>query len=104
MASFHEACSTKDVQNGMTKMFKVSGKNVLIANDKGSFYALSPYCTHDGQDLDADEIVDHALTCPRHGAVFDVRDGSVIRMPAVYGLATYPVKVENDTVFIQIGD
>ncbi len=103
MASFHEACSTNDVPDGMTRVVDVDGKQVLIANDKGTFYALSPFCTHDGQNLDADEIVDHALTCPRHGAVFDVRDGSVIRMPAVFGLATFAVKVENGTVLVELG-
>lgn len=104
MASFHQACRTEEVEKGMTKVVEVNGKKVLIANDKGSFYALSPYCTHDGQNLDADTIEDHALSCPRHGAVFDVRDGSVIRMPAVFGLATYAVKVENDTIFVELGD
>jgi len=102
MGVFYPACSTGDVPKQMTKVVEVNGKKVLLVNDCGEFYALSPYCSHDGANMDADRVADHAIQCPRHGATFDVRDGSVIRMPAVFGLATYDVKVEDDTIHVEL--
>jgi 3-phenylpropionate/trans-cinnamate dioxygenase ferredoxin subunit len=33
------------------------------------------------------------ITCPRHGAQFDVRSGKVMAMPAVIDIPAYPVRV-----------
>lgn len=79
----------------------VNGKKVLLANDDGIIRALSPYCTHDGEVMDSDGVNDHQVKCHRHGAAFDVRDGSVTQMPAVFGLATYGVKVEDGNIYVE---
>jgi 3-phenylpropionate/trans-cinnamate dioxygenase ferredoxin subunit len=102
MGSFHKACPVSDVSEGKTLEVQVNGKKILLANDKGNIFALSPFCTHDGAELDAEEVKDHAVTCPRHGAQFDVRDGSVIRMPAPVDLATYETKVEDGEIFVEL--
>lgn len=101
---FHKACTLGELPEGTAKEFQVNGKKVLIANDKGDIYAMSPFCTHDGAELESEEVIDHVITCPRHGAQFDVRDGSVIRMPAPVGLATYETKVENDEIHVEVDD
>lgn len=104
MASFHKACALDELPAGKAKEFLVNGKKILVANDKGNIYAMSPFCTHDGAELQAEEVIDHAISCPRHGAQFDVRDGSVIRMPAPVGLATYDTKVEGDVILVEVDD
>jgi 3-phenylpropionate/trans-cinnamate dioxygenase ferredoxin subunit len=33
------------------------------------------------------------VTCPRHGASFDVRTGKVISLPAIVDIPAYPVRI-----------
>jgi 3-phenylpropionate/trans-cinnamate dioxygenase ferredoxin subunit len=42
------------------------------------------------------------VECPAHGSCFDVRTGAPDTLPAVRPVATYPVYVEADEVFIEI--
>ena len=44
------------------------------------------------------------IDCPRHGAKFDIRDGRVLTMPAVSDTVSYPTKVEDGEVFVEVGD
>ncbi|MCB2198301.1 Rieske 2Fe-2S domain-containing protein [bacterium] len=101
---FFEACAVDDVKLNQTHEVEVNGEDVLLVNDGGEIHGLSPYCTHDGENLDAEEVHDHQVECPRHGARFDVRSGEVTRMPAVYGIASYPIKVENGKVFVEVDE
>lgn len=101
---FFEACAVHDVKLNRTHEVEVNGEDVLLVNDGGEIFGLSPYCTHDGEGLDAEEVHDHQVECPRHGARFDVRTGEVTRMPAVYGIASYPIKIENGKVFVEVDE
>jgi nitrite reductase/ring-hydroxylating ferredoxin subunit len=49
------------------------------------------------------------LTCPIHGAKFDVTDGKVVSppiepldRPEIENLPTYPLRIENQDIFIKI--
>jgi 3-phenylpropionate/trans-cinnamate dioxygenase ferredoxin subunit len=50
------------------------------------------------------ELVGFSIECPRHGALFDIRDGAVLSMPAVTPVPTYEVKVEGDDIFVESPD
>ncbi len=100
--NFIKVCRTNEVEDGKAVMVSAGGRDFLLARVDGKLYALSPYCTHDGQKIDADEVENGELECPRHGARFRVDTGEATRMPAVYGLARYDVKVENDDAYIDV--
>ena len=101
---FIHACALSDIKLNQTHEVEVNGEEVLLANDNGTVYAVSPYCTHDGENLDAEEVVDHQIECPRHGARFDVRTGEVTQMPAVFGIASYPIKIEDGQVYVEVDE
>jgi 3-phenylpropionate/trans-cinnamate dioxygenase ferredoxin subunit len=102
MAEFVKVCSIADVVDGETKTFEVGKKKIMIAKDGGELYALSPYCTHDGEEIGNEKIHDHQVECPRHGARFNIRNGEVTQMPAVFGLSNYEILVKDDTIFIDM--
>ena len=47
-------------------------------------------------------VMDYEIECPKHNATFDYRTGEAKRAPACVNLATYPVRIENGSVWIEI--
>jgi 3-phenylpropionate/trans-cinnamate dioxygenase ferredoxin subunit len=80
----------------------VDGTEALLCNVDGTFYAIEDVCTHDGGPLDQGELEGCTIRCPRHGALFDVTTGAALTLPAVIPLETYPVRVENGQVIIEV--
>lgn len=66
----------------------------VLAQDDGSFAALSPICTHLGCTV---EIEGERLVCPCHGSTYD-RAGDVLRGPAERPLTRYRTSVSRDGV------
>ncbi len=91
-----------DISEGTALRVVVDGVEVLLCNYGGTIYAIEDVCTHDGAPLDQGELQGCEITCPRHGAIFDVRTGAVLALPAVIPLPTYAVRVEGDDVFVDL--
>lgn len=66
----------------------------VIAQDDGTFVALSPICTHLGCTV---EITGERLVCPCHGSTYS-RAGAVLQGPAERPLARYPAHLSSDGV------
>ena len=63
----------------------------------------SGVCTH-GAGLLADGLVDGNLVeCPKHNGCFDFKTGAPKRLPVKTRLATYPVRLDGSTVYVQVG-
>ena len=71
---------------------------LLLVNVAGEFYAIENICSHDGGELSEGEICGAEITCPRHGARFDVKTGAVLCAPAFEDIDTYPVRVVDNMV------
>jgi nitrite reductase/ring-hydroxylating ferredoxin subunit/uncharacterized membrane protein len=55
---------------------------VVAIRSRGTVYVLADRCSHMSGPLSDGELADGCLTCPWHGSVFRVADGSVVRGPA----------------------
>jgi len=91
-----------DIAPGTTKRVVVNGKELLLCNVGGAFYAIDDVCTHDGGSLDQGELEENRIMCPRHGAYFDVTSGAALTLPAVLPVATYAVHVIGDDITIDL--
>jgi len=95
-------------KNQMVKVF-VEGKEVLLANVEGSYYAIANKCTHLGGSLAKGVLDGQIVTCPRHGAQFDVKTGlavgeakiAMIKMK-VKNEGSYQVKVDGTNIMVGI--
>ncbi|GBE31038.1 naphthalene 1,2-dioxygenase/salicylate 5-hydroxylase systems, ferredoxin component [bacterium BMS3Bbin04] len=99
---FIDVLPVDELNVNAVKIVDAGGKRILLANDEGDIRAVSAYCTHDGGDLDGEELDDHEVCCHRHGARFDLRSGEATRMPAVFGLVTFETKVEDGRIFVAV--
>ena len=59
----------------------MKGKQIAVFNINGDFFAIDNMCTHEEASLAEGEISGHEVTCPLHGAKFDVRTGEAIAAP-----------------------
>jgi nitrite reductase/ring-hydroxylating ferredoxin subunit len=67
-------------------------------------FAIDDTCSHAEAYLSEGELVDYEVSCPLHGARFDVRTGQQVSFPAVVPVNAYACKVENDRVFIDVSE
>ena len=119
MPEFVRVARLSDIPPGSMKGVKARGKEILVANIDGAAYAISDRCTHLRYRLHKGELNGTVVTCPGHGARFDVTDGGVcgwVTHPTWYMLlmdATFPgflkrsvkhyaTRVEGDDVYVEV--
>jgi nitrite reductase/ring-hydroxylating ferredoxin subunit len=79
---------------------EIGGRRVALYRLDGAYYATSNVCTHAGALLSAGEVVECYIECPLHFALFDIRSGKAQGGHAAVDLATYPVEVRGDRLFV----
>jgi uncharacterized protein YbjT (DUF2867 family) len=77
--------------------------DVAVFNIAGSFCATQGKCTHRQGPLSEGQLDGSTVTCPNHGAQFNVCTGEVLRGPAEDPLKTYRVIVDGDIGRVEAG-
>lgn len=94
---------TSDIVEGEVGHVTAGGKEILVANVGGNYYATSNICNHAGAELHEGELNGKELTCPWHGAKWDVSTGKLIWFPQkLMELDKYNVLVENGTLYVEV--
>jgi len=104
MTDYIKVAKVDDLEDGELMPVEVDGEPVCLAKVDGEVYAFTDDCTHIGGPLNEGELEGEVLTCPWHGAQFDVRSGKVLRGPARQDIETYAVRVDNDDILVSIPD
>lgn len=82
---------------------RVQGVDVLIAELDGDWFAVEDRCSHAGCSFVTDGEVDGAtVICNCHGSEFDVRTGEVLVPPALDPIRTFPVRISNGRLEIEL--
>ena len=102
MAAWKKAFSTSELQPGRSKSVKYDGVQIAVCQVGQEYFAIHDICTHDGGSLDQGELVEDRIECPRHGAWFNVKTGKVLSFPAVKDIKTFPVKIENNEIYVEV--
>ncbi len=96
--AFRKVANVSDVPPGTSKVFEVGDRAIAVCNVDCELFAIDDVCTHDGASLEQGEMDGFEIECPRHGARFDVRDGSATELPAVVPVDTFKVRIEGDEI------
>ncbi|MFM1903299.1 MAG: hypothetical protein RLZZ440_1199 [Planctomycetota bacterium] len=83
-------------------LVEVDGEMIALFHVGDAWYALDDVCTHDGGPLADGELRDHKISCPRHGAKFDIRTGAALTMPAVRPTRSHEVRVADGGVWVRL--
>ena len=98
-------CATADVPTGEARRFPADGREVAVVNlGDGGFRALDAVCSHEHFFLDEGDVdvEEGTIECPKHGSLFDVNSGKPMGLPAIKPVATFPVIVTDDAIWIEV--
>jgi 3-phenylpropionate/trans-cinnamate dioxygenase ferredoxin subunit len=102
MVKWHDIAKLEDFPPNSRRLVMIDGQAIVVFNLAGEFYALEDRCSHDDSPLHEGEIEGDEIICPWHGARFCLKTGAVTEPPAYEDIATYPVRIYQDRVQLQI--
>ena len=102
MSKLVKVAVLSDVPPGHGMAFEAEGLRIVVFNVGGTCYAIDDTCTHAGAPLSEGEVQDGKVTCPWHGADFDLKTGEALTPPAFEGVHTYKVVVDGDDIKVEI--
>ena len=99
-----DVAPVEELPPGSVKIVVAGSLRLGVYNLNGRFCAIEDRCSHDDGplcegDFDAEEGV---VICPRHGATFDICSGRPLTLPAYEPVETFPVRVENGIVKVDV--
>jgi 3-phenylpropionate/trans-cinnamate dioxygenase ferredoxin subunit len=104
MAEWIKACQADEIEAEDVARFDQGGRSfALYCSPEGRYYATDGFCTHERQHLAQGLVMGHEIECPKHNGVFDYTTGRAKGAPVCIDLKTYPVKVEDGWLYVDIG-
>ena len=105
--SYVKVATVSDVPPGTMFAAKLGSEGILVANISNAFYAIQSKCPHFGANLCAGKLEGQIVTCPKHGAKFDVTTGVATGKAGIAFLTfnvkncrTYEIKREGDDLLV----
>jgi len=125
---FRDIASVDEILPGGMKAYEVDGKDIVLCNDNGRFYAFQRRCGHMSAPLDMGTANGYIITCPLHSVQFEAPTGKALSPPLLPSaseappatdnllrwvvtlmehvktcdIRTYPVRVENGRISVDI--
>ena len=93
---------TGDLLPGESKVCEADGQTIALFNVDGTLHAIENTCTHVGGSLGEGTLIGDQITCPLHGAQFNVASGKVLGPPAGSDVKSFVVTVEESDVLIEL--
>jgi nitrite reductase/ring-hydroxylating ferredoxin subunit len=101
-AAWKKVATRQQITPGNTKRVRVGDEIIALYNVDETFYATDDTCSHAQAALSDGWLDGVEITCPLHGAVFDVTTGDVLTLPATKPVRTYPVRIEGDDIYVEV--
>ncbi|MGZ8845998.1 MAG: Rieske (2Fe-2S) protein [Pyrinomonadaceae bacterium] len=102
MPEFVKVANTDEIQPGQARLVEVNGTEIALFNIQGAFHAIDNTCTHVGGPLCEGEISGSEVTCPWHGAVFEVTSGRAVGPPAMEAVNRYNLRIDGGNIEIEV--
>jgi naphthalene 1,2-dioxygenase system ferredoxin subunit len=102
MTHWTDVAAQADLFEGAGIAVAPEGQDIALFSVEGEVFAINNLCTHGNAKLCDGFVVGHHVECPFHQALFNVRDGSVSCGPATEPVKSWPLKIEDGRVFLQL--
>ena len=102
MPDYTKVATAREVLPGWSRLVWARGRRIALFNVDGTMYAMDDGCSHVGGPLSDGPLEGHVVTCPWHGAEFDVRTGKPLCPPAFRSVGCYAVRVTDGDIEIEV--
>mgnify|MGYP001185361181 FL=1 len=93
---------TSDIPSGKMVMVSADGRDILVTNVDGNYYAMDDTCSHAGASLSEGSLNGSTLVCPWHGSTWDCKTGKMIEFGVqLNDLSSHKVIIESDEIFVE---
>lgn len=103
MSAYRNVCSLADLSDGRPYPIAVDDIEIVLVRIAERVYALDDRCSHTDVPLSLGQVAGQRIKCLAHGAEFSLETGSALVAPAFASVATYPVKIEDGDVYVDVG-
>ncbi len=94
-----------DLRDGQFRVFQELGEHgVIVCRVAGQLHAVVDNCSHRDAKLSEGRLRGSLLTCPLHGAQFDVRTGGHQGPPATVAIACFPVTESDGNASVDLAE
>ncbi len=101
-SEFTRFCPAAEIPPGAKKHAKIDDTWVLVCNVKDRLFAVSAICSHQAKPLFNGRVRNCKITCPVHGARFDLATGEPLDLPATKPIPVYEVRVVDDWIEVSL--
>lgn len=91
-----------ELDEGAIATVDLKGTHVLLSRIGGDVSAVSGVCTHEEADLGLGFVIEDRVVCPLHLSQFELKTGQVMNPPATEPLKRLNVKIEGDTILVEV--
>ncbi|EQA37934.1 putative biphenyl dioxygenase system ferredoxin component [Leptospira inadai serovar Lyme str. 10] len=104
MGTYRKLVKVSELKEGEIRVVATKYSRIGLTIIGGEICAFEDVCTHDGEAISHGELKGDVITCPRHFAKFNVRDGRALCMPAVENLPIFRTRIVDDEVEVELED
>ena len=102
VGEYVKIAETEDFSKKQMRVFNVKGQEILVINVEGELFAIENRCPHMRYPLFFGSLEGNTLRCGFHSAKFNVRTGESVGPVTSERLKTFPVKIQNSSIFVEV--
>ena len=98
-----DVCAVDDIEEEDVIRFDHSDRTFAVFRSlDGDAFATDGLCTHEQVHLADGLVMDETIECPKHNGRFNYQTGAALRAPVCDALKTYPARIKDDRIEIDI--
>lgn len=92
----------EDVPAGSKKVVQVNGNEILLCHTNDRVFAVRNLCSHAYEALDCGRMRNGWISCPVHGARFDLETGVPMNPPASMPIDIFEVRIVDGSIEVAV--
>src|SRR3954466_4642901 len=101
MTDFISVAKADEIPVGKKQVCDLNGRAILVCHTQEGFFAVENKCSHAYESLDRGRIKACWISCPVHGAKFDLATGKALALPATAPIQTFELRVVDGQIEVK---
>lgn len=100
--TFTAVATLDELPAGTKKVVTIGKVPILLCNTADRIFAVRNECSHAQETLDCGRMKYGWISCPVHGARFDLETGEPLNPPATQPIETFEVRIVGETIEVAV--